>query len=1762
MFYNPEIINIGIIFYPSLENSEDDMSTIIDSGKAEISILSVFIIVTTGFIGLFVIEGLTELGVSVEAKTITVDVGGNGNYTTIQSAIDNASDGDTIHVWAGTYFENVIINKTISLIGNGTGNTTINGNGTGNVIEIVSDWVNVTGLYITNSSQDINDAGIKLLSASNCSIKNNVIANNQQYGIYCYNSNNTRFENNKIKNNSNDGISAVNSNFNKYIYNNITNNSRGIELSQCEDNSIENNHFFYNRNDAIYFINSDFGKIMNNSLSENPRGIYSYVSDYILFKNNTAWNNSDGMYIKTSHYNSIIDNTFRNNEIGIRIDSSMNNKFINNNFTNDGINFGPFSEYRMKTLTIDTTNTINNKPIYFLKNNTGGTVFSGAGQIIIVNATNVKIENQNISNSFNAIQIYYSSNINVSNNSVQNNYYGIRSTASNSIFMNNSASNNYRGFYLQGTNNLVLNNEVFNNFFGFQIYSNFVLINNSIYNNSGYGIYAEDSYNLVKNNKIINSSSGIYCTGTTGKNIISNNFLSDNKDSIRSGGYDNRILNNTIINYYNGIIPAHYNEVINNTLKNGNFGIRSRGSYNLYENNSFINNSGHGIYSTSDSDHNRIKNNYFSDNNGGITFGSDCDNNLIKNNTITNNSLYGIYIDSSYYNVISYNSINKSKSGIFLQLSYYSRIEYNSISNNRKDGIYFEYSRSNTIIYNEIENNTLYGINLTGHSYYNKIHHNNIINNNGSLIQAFDDTYWYNDWNDSSGEGNYWSDYTQRYPSASNNGKTWDTPYNITSIKSKDYHPLAVLADYIQPVMVDQSETSGTTGEELLFKCKVTDNAKVLNVWLFYWTNSINEAKNVSMVYNISSDLWEFRLILDNNSNIPLKYNISAEDTSNNWVSTGQKIITITDNDKPELGVDSTPASATTGDPLTFSINCIDNINIDEGWVYYRYGQSGQYQKEQLSGAGNSYYKTIIVLHTLTSIYYYFIFNDTSGNKINSSTAKIDITDNDLPEYGVDNTPVFAFTGDTLTFSIVCTDNIKINQSWVFFKYKQTGVYQKEQLVKSNQYYNKTITVNHTLDPIYYYFSFEDTSENLNESLENLILVYDNDKPGLETDLSDDTAYTNELFNFSVRLSDNIAVTSASAEYYYGVSGTPQKTALSKVGDLYKGSILVLNTLEKLHYRFLYKDANPNNDNETPYQAITVIDREEPQSGPGPGDLFTFTGDNFEIQVKFTDNIGIDSVKMYYTKSENWQERTITKTAGDFYTITNSELSIDTTNDASNWKYYLYGEDTSGNFVYYGTSTNPYVITVIDDVRPIADAGVDIYTYTNEVVTFDGSKSTDNIGITDYLWSFEYYNKPRELYGKLVNFTFETAGEYEVTLTVFDDELNKEIDTLKVTVYEIKLPYAELISPVNNSVLPGPDVYLKWFVQNKPAEPVTYTLYFGTTVDPPVYKTNLNQTEYMVPISDSNSYYYWKIQPWFGDVPGKATDIWVFQVSHSIPRFELELHAEDNSYDVYQGMSVTIPVSVANRNDHNSDQVRIELGQNDIIREFSISKNEFHLDPLQFMDLSIMITTKDSALPGIHLVQIKAISMGAEAYDLNVFDSINLTIDVKARQNNDTDNDKLPDSWEKKWFGGIEIYGPADDPDKDGHDNLEEYLKGTDPTKADTAPGTTPDGSKPNFDGSKPKEQKGARSSIILGSAVAVVIIIVVLLLIYMFFYRKQKGGKKGPGDRSDNLDNQALPVQQFDGNQNMAYHRQYYDHQRNFEQNTADDITNDFNIK
>ena len=108
------------------------------------------------------------------------DDGGLEVYKFIQDAVDDAGNGDGVYVHNGTYYENIVIERSIVLTGENKDSAIIDGYDIDNVIHIIADNVEITGFTIQNASSSgeyFNRNGIYVKSSKNI-IHGNHITNN------------------------------------------------------------------------------------------------------------------------------------------------------------------------------------------------------------------------------------------------------------------------------------------------------------------------------------------------------------------------------------------------------------------------------------------------------------------------------------------------------------------------------------------------------------------------------------------------------------------------------------------------------------------------------------------------------------------------------------------------------------------------------------------------------------------------------------------------------------------------------------------------------------------------------------------------------------------------------------------------------------------------------------------------------------------------------------------------------------------------------------------------------------------------------------------------------------------------------------------------------------------------------------------------------------------------------------------------------------------------------------------------------------------------------------------------------------------------------------------------------------------------------------------------------------------------------------------------------------------------------------------------
>lgn len=301
----------------------------------------------------------------------------------IQQAINQATDGDTLILKAGVYHEaGILISKPIVIIGEK--NAIIDGSERGTILTITAKDVLISGLEFRNVPVSyMNDyAAVKLDEAENCIIRNSTFINNF-FAIYLAKSSNCTIENNvmtaqfvkesaagngihlwyckniTLQNNSisghRDGIyfefveeSLVQNNLSEnniryglhfmfsnrcnYFHNVFKNNGSGVAVMYTKNVEMRNNRFEYNWGSA------SFGLLLKE------------ITDSII-ENNVFLKNSRGLYSESSNRIKVTHNTFEQNGWAVKIMGNCeDNKFESNNFlgntfdvaTNTRQNFNEF----------------------------------------------------------------------------------------------------------------------------------------------------------------------------------------------------------------------------------------------------------------------------------------------------------------------------------------------------------------------------------------------------------------------------------------------------------------------------------------------------------------------------------------------------------------------------------------------------------------------------------------------------------------------------------------------------------------------------------------------------------------------------------------------------------------------------------------------------------------------------------------------------------------------------------------------------------------------------------------------------------------------------------------------------------------------------------------------------------------------------------------------------------------------------------------------------------------------------------------------------------------------------------------------------------------------------------------------------------------------------------------------------------------------------------------------------------------------------
>jgi len=202
------------------------------------------------------------------------------DHQKIQDAIDAADPDDVIQVKAGNYYEELVVYKPLTIIGEDKETAIINGR-----ISVFSNHVVLRRFTIRNAGSIF--SGITVYSNSNV-ISENIIKNNGDGISLWENSRNNTINGNIVERNTYCGISLDNSTDNMISENTVANHEHGSVITNSENNSIIGNTFMTNTHCGLHLDSSNSNAIYHNNFVNSP--VHSHDST------NTWDNGAEGNY--------------------------------------------------------------------------------------------------------------------------------------------------------------------------------------------------------------------------------------------------------------------------------------------------------------------------------------------------------------------------------------------------------------------------------------------------------------------------------------------------------------------------------------------------------------------------------------------------------------------------------------------------------------------------------------------------------------------------------------------------------------------------------------------------------------------------------------------------------------------------------------------------------------------------------------------------------------------------------------------------------------------------------------------------------------------------------------------------------------------------------------------------------------------------------------------------------------------------------------------------------------------------------------------------------------------------------------------------------------------------------------------------------------------------------------------------------------------------------------------------------------------------
>jgi len=302
---------------------------------------------------------IPALSLPVAAAIVPVPPGDG----TLQAAADVADSGDTLALRSGVYTGELIIERSLSVVGQP--GSVLDGEGKGHVVQVHAPDVVIRGVTLRNSGAGLeaedsgifvtelgdrvliennhfaaNLIGVYLKGPEDAVVRSNVVIGSQHHrmndrgnGIYLWNSPGSRIEDNDIRY-GRDGIFVTTSHHNIFRNNHFRDMRFAIHYMYTHDSEVIGNTSTRNHSAWALMFSDRLTVIGNRSDGDRDRGLFlNFVNSSVLQDNHVSGGVEKCVFIYNANMNTFSKNLFESCDIGIQFTAgSEGNEIFANAF--------------------------------------------------------------------------------------------------------------------------------------------------------------------------------------------------------------------------------------------------------------------------------------------------------------------------------------------------------------------------------------------------------------------------------------------------------------------------------------------------------------------------------------------------------------------------------------------------------------------------------------------------------------------------------------------------------------------------------------------------------------------------------------------------------------------------------------------------------------------------------------------------------------------------------------------------------------------------------------------------------------------------------------------------------------------------------------------------------------------------------------------------------------------------------------------------------------------------------------------------------------------------------------------------------------------------------------------------------------------------------------------------------------------------------------------------------------------------------------